>query len=159
MASRTCSGDGECLIQCGCSCYDEERDIPLTECTCGHRAHIRFIGGNEEFDVYCRHMACSFNCQLIECHNFRICGKKYPQRILWAHNGMCVNCAVSLGKIKFLDESRECPICIEHKDAIEISCNKHTICLDCWKSMAFLTNTYPLRCPLCRESIWKWKGK
>jgi hypothetical protein len=58
-----------------------------------------------------------------------------------------------VGKIEFLDEKEECPICMEHKDMIQVSCGKHNVCLDCWKKMS--KTEAPLRCPLCRESIWK----
>jgi len=69
---------------------------------------------------------------------------------------MCLDCAIMIGKIRFLDKKDDCPICIENKDMIEISCKKHTICLNCWIHMSEINDRpYQLSCPLCRESIWK----
>jgi hypothetical protein len=97
---------------------------------------------------------------LIECHNFRLCGQKRPQNILDYHNGMCANCAVSLGKIKFLNIKDDCPVCMDHKDMIQISCEKHNLCIECWIKMSETEGmSIPLSCPLCRENIWKWKGR
>ena len=136
-----CNGRGSCIQQCfGRS----------------HRNHTKLIGGTREYDIYCK-KECTHNCQLVECHNFRMCGKKYPQQVLDAHNGMCVNCAVTFGKVKFLDEQGDCPICMENKEMIQISCEKHKLCIDCWINMSENRTDVPLRCPLCRESIWKRK--
>lgn len=157
MAS--CTGRGSCFQQCCCICYDNNDEIPSEECSCGHRNHAHIIGGNLESDIYCQ-KECPYKCKLVECHNFRLCGKKYPQHILDVHNGMCTNCAIMLGKITFLDKKDDCPICMENKDMIQISCEKHNLCIDCWKQMSEIeNNTVPLSCPMCRESIWKWKGR
>ena len=154
-----CTGLGECFIQCVCSCYDEECMIPSEICTCGHRDHEKFIGGDSEFDIYCKE-ECPYNCKLIECHNYKLCNKKLPQQELYCHNGMCSDCAINIGKIKFLETKDECPICMENKDMIEITCGKHKVCLDCWKQISETPDRpIPLTCPLCRESIWKWKGR
>jgi hypothetical protein len=152
-----CNGKGECLNQCVCICYDEENDIPLDICECGHRAHISLIGGPSDMDRYC-HIECPHNCQLVECHNFRLCGKKYPQWILDGYNNTCIDCTLHIGKIDFLDEKDDCPICMEHQEMIQVSCKMHTICLACWTKMAD-TGNVPIRCPLCRESIWKWRNR
>ena len=156
----SCSGRGECITQCCCSCYDDEDCDILSEiCTCGHRNHVQMTGGITECDIYCR-VSCEYNCQLVECHNFKLCGQKRPLHILDCHNGMCADCAVMIGKIKFIDKKDDCPICMENKDMIEISCGKHNICVDCWKTMSEVENrSFPLSCPLCRESIWKWKNR
>ncbi len=156
----SCNGRGSCIQQCVCSCYeDEEEDIPSNICRCSHRNHTKLIGGTTESDIYCKN-ECSHNCHLIECHNFRMCGKKYPQQVLDCYNGMCPNCAMMFGKIKFLDEKDDCPVCMEDKYMIEISCEKHKVCLDCWKQMAEMEDRhFPLTCPLCRESIWKWRRR
>lgn len=151
MAS--CHGRGDCIQQCVCSCYDDE-DVSSEVCTCGHRNHTKFIGGGSEYEIYCK-TACTHNCELIECNNFRMCGQKRPQLLLDSHNGMCMDCAIMIGRIKFLDEKGDCPICLVKKDMIEISCGKHKVCLECWKNWSETSNQSPLTCPLCRNPIWK----
>jgi hypothetical protein len=84
-----------------------------------------------------------------------MCGQKRPQNILDAHNEMCIDCAMMIGKIKFLDEKDDCPICLIKKDMIEISCGKHKVCLDCWKNWSETSTQIPLTCPFCRNPIWK----
>jgi hypothetical protein len=151
-----CEGRGDCIQQCCCICYeDEEDEVPSEVCSCGHRNHTHLIGGTTEFDVYCQKKECLHNCHLVECHNFRMCGQKRPRNILDCHNEMCSNCAIMIGKIKFLDEKDDCPICLLNKDMIEISCGKHKVCLDCWKNWSKTSSQIPLTCPLCRNPIWK----
>lgn len=150
-----CSGRGECLLQCYCVCFDDEDDdIPSSICSCGHRHHQKLIGGSTEYNLYCKN-DCPHECQLIECHNYRMCGQKRPQRLLDCDGGMCKDCAITIGKIKFLDVNEECPICLDNKDMIEINCGKHKVCLDCWTKLSETIDQYPLTCPICRESIWK----
>lgn len=96
-----------------------------------------------------------FNCELVECHNYRMCGQKRPQWLLKCDNGMCKDCAIMIGKIKFLDLKDDCPICFNNKDMIEISCGKHNICLECWKEWAEKSTQIPLTCHFCRNPIWK----
>lgn len=148
-----CDGYGRCIYQCGCECFDDEEcEIQSEICNCEHKNHIKIAEG------YCR-KECIHNCTLVECHNFKFCGSMRPKGILCCHNGMCMNCAVSIGKITFLNEKDECPICQDTKDLIEISCKKHKFCLDCWIKWSENIKKSPLTCPLCSESIWKWKGK
>ena len=150
-----CQGLGECIRQCSCSCYDDDEcEFPSANCICSHRNHTKLIGGNDECQIYCK-SECSHNCSLVECHNYRMCGQKRPQILLHCHNGMCIGCAIHIGKIKFLDESGDCPICLVNKDMIEISCGKHKVCLDCWKNWSETSSQIPLTCPLCRNPIWK----
>ena len=152
-----CTGRGFCLEQCCCLCFeDEECEVPSEVCTCGHRDHPKLYGGDTECDIYCRD-ECPYKCELIPCHNYKLCQKKLPQCQLDINNGMCLDCAVSFGKIKFLDIKDECPICMENKNMIQISCEKHNLCLDCWKEISKTSKYGPTTCPLCRESIWKWK--
>lgn len=144
--------NGQCFHQCCCICFeDEDCEVPSVECVCGHREHTNLVEG------YCQD-ECPSKCVLVECHNFKLCGNKHPQWFLWCHNGMCLDCAVMLGKLKFLEEQDDCPICMERKDMILISCEKHKVCIDCWKHMSETPDRpIPLTCPLCRESIWAWK--
>lgn len=97
---------------------------------------------------------CSHNCQLVECYNYKICGKKLPQWALNCHNSMCADCAIMIGKIKFLDEKNDCPVCLANKDMIELTC-KHKICIECWTNWSETTTNHPVSCPLCRTTIWK----
>jgi hypothetical protein len=152
----SCPGDGQCLRQCCCGCFDEETDVPLEVCTCGHRHHEKVIGGSEEFDIYCK-PNCPHNCVLTECHNFRYCQKKLPKWILDIKNGMCDHCEIMIGKITFTNTQDTCPICLDTKEMIKISCEKHTLCLECWTTLSKTDRPEPMKCPLCRESIWKWR--
>ena len=154
----SCNGNGHCLEQCMCICFDdEEYEISSETCRCGHREHTKIIGGKTEWDLYCKHK-CDHDCNLVACHNFEFCGNKLPQWVLNCDNGMCNDCAISIGKIIFLDKKDDCPICLENKNMIQISCEKHTVCLDCWKTLSETEGRpIPMTCPLCRESIWKKK--
>jgi hypothetical protein len=150
-----CQGRGECISQCVCVCYeDEEFDIPSVVCSCGHRNHDKIIGGDSECYIFCK-TECPYNCQLVECHNFKLCGKKLPQQDLDCYKGMCSDCRINIGKIQFLGEKDDCPICIEHKELVKICCGKHSVCLTCWKEWSETSGQSPLTCPLCREGIWK----
>lgn len=151
----SCEGRGDCIQQCCCICFDdEEGDIDSEFCSCGHRNHTKLIGGNGECQIYCKE-ECPHNCELVECHNYRMCGQKRPQKLLDCDNGMCKDCAIMIGRIKFLDDKGDCPICLVNKDMIEISCGKHNVCLDCWKNWSETSTQIPLTCPLCRNPIWK----
>ena len=150
----SCKGDGSCFHQCCCTCFEDEHcEIESEVCTCGHRGHQTYIGGTTELDIYCRE-ECRMNCQLVECNNFRICGKKEPLWFLNTNNVMCLLCAITIGKIKFLDIQDDCPICLETKDIVQICCGKHNLCLDCWKNIC--KSEGKPACPLCREHIWDW---
>jgi hypothetical protein len=154
MSNYKCTGNGYCIQQCVCIfCFDSKE---ATICICGHRNHPKLIGGETDCDIYCK-QDCEYNCQLLQCHNFKVCNQKRPQWLLSAHNGMCINCAVHYGKMKFLERQEECPICMEHKDMVEISCERHNVCFDCWKHLSESGIDIPMKCPFCRESIWKRK--
>jgi len=144
----SCNGSGECLHQCICDCNDHEN------CSCEHRNCDKIIGGDSEFDIYCK-SDCNHNCTLVECHNYRMCRQLRPQWLLNCDNGMCKDCAIMIGRIKFLDKKDTCPICFINKDMIEISCGKHNFCIDCWKNWSETKTQSPLTCPLCRNPIWK----
>ena len=110
---------------------------------------IRQVGLNKYLSI-----ACEYKCQLVECHNYTLCKKKLPLWVLDCQNGMCIDCAVMMGKIKFLDEKDDCPICLVNKDMIETECS-HKVCIDCWKDWSEKSTQCPLTCPLCRTPIWK----
>jgi hypothetical protein len=136
MTSNTCNG--ECLIQCGCDCYNEETDTYDDVCVCGHRAH----------NGYCP----SDCCVPVECRNFKYCQTKQPKWVSLCHNGMCINCASQMGKHVYTNTVDECCVCFEHKNMLILKCN-HTICNDCW----YIITKEKHLCPLCRSSSdWTW---
>lgn len=96
--------------------------------------------------------SCPHNCQVVECHNFKMCSQKRPKWVLDCHNGMCMDCAINYGKLKFLTENNDCPICLNKKDSVELTC-LHKVCLDCWKKWSEKSQA-PVSCPLCRKKIW-----
>lgn len=155
-----CEGRGNCFLECSCDCFDDDDyQIPSLECSCGKRDHIKFNGGDTDSDFYCQ-TECLYKCKLIECYNFRFCGKKMPQMLLDCHNEMCPMCAIYIGKIKFLDIKEDCPICMDNKDIIQLSCDgKHKLCIDCWKKIAEMDGPNSSTCPICREAIWWRKSK
>jgi hypothetical protein len=138
-----CKGRGSCIQQCG------------------HRScSKRMLGGR--YDLYCKRGECPHNCQLIDCHNFRYCATTRPQEILDVNNGMCLHCAIHIGKLTFLQENGSCGLCKRLTEVALVSCTKHTFCMDCWIPYANVhtaAHRTPLECPTCKESIWKWKGK
>lgn len=140
--TQNCTGNGECFEQ-SC-CHDNEQDSEV--CVSEDRNHILYFSREDH---------CSHNCKLIECHNYRLCKQKRPQYLLTAHGGMCVDCAMMIGKIIFLDEKADCPVCLENKDMVQISCEKHRVCLQCWKRWSEKSEQTPLTCPLCRKGIWE----
>lgn len=141
----SCTGNGTCFEQCICCCVDDN-DCDLDVCECGHRDH--------NTGAYC-HSECEHGCQLVECHNYELCGEKRPQWVLDCHNGMCVNCAVSLGKIRFTHEKGDCPVCLDNKELVEICCGRHNVCMNCWTTIGETSDHHPVSCPLCRRDIWK----
>jgi hypothetical protein len=146
---EVCNGDGTCLYQCACECYDENTGQPL-ECTCGHRQH----------DGYCP----SECCVPIECRNVAQCLEKAPQRYLNCHNGMCVNCAIQMGPHKLTTEVEECICCLENKTMLMLKCN-HKICNECWYRITREgfgdedDRTYRPLCSLCRNRNDWSKGR
>lgn len=157
MAS--CNGQGDCLHQCICECFDaDNEDVPSEICICGHRDHPKLIGGTDYYDSYYK-SDCPYNCQLVRCHNYRLCGQTRPKWLLNCDGGMCKDCALKIGKIKFLDVKDDCPICLNNKDIIQVCCGKHNICIDCWKEWSRTSKQIPLTCPICRDHIWNWSKK
>ena len=139
--SRSCT-NGECLIQCECECYNEETDTYNEVCTCGHRYH----------DGYCP----SNCCNPIECRNYAYCHVKQPKWVSNCHNGMCVNCAVQMGKHTYTNQLEECPVCLEHTTKMIILKCSHKVCNDCWYHITKrgVSDEYtPPLCPLCRRVV------
>jgi len=114
-----------------------------------------------DVDVY-EQSPCSHGCELIECKNYKHCGKKRPELFIRIHGGMDYNCASMTydGKITFTDTHQECPVCYDEKYMIKLPC-EHLLCLTCLYGMyghnENLRVTTPVaertKCPLCRTMI------
>jgi hypothetical protein len=139
----SCKGFGECFEQC--------------EYNCDNQNHTHFNSG--ETDTIYSQNECSHKCVLVECHNYKVCGQKRPAWVLDCHNGMCLDCALMIGKLTFLEQKDDCPVYMEHKEMVQVCCGKHTLCITCWLKMSEIQpdseNYKPLSCPMCRTSIWK----
>ena len=87
----SCDGNGKCLFQCDCECYNEKTEEYNEICICGHREHKGYCPSN-----------C---CILSKCKN---CTEKQPKWVLNCHNDMCINCDMETikkpSKIDFLKE-------------------------------------------------------
>jgi hypothetical protein len=138
----SCDRTGECLIQCECECYNEETYEQNEICSCGHREH----------NGYCP----SYCCLPIECRNYKYCKEIQPQWVSNCHNGMCMNCAVQLGRHKTTNTLDDCPVCLENKNMLILKCN-HKVCNDCWFTITKKgfgnedVDEYKPLCPLCRS--------
>jgi len=144
---NSCSGNGECLQQCECKCIDKETYEYYEICVCGHRIHKGY---------------CPSNCCLpIECRNYKFCKIIQPEWLSNCHNGMCMNCAVQLGRHKTTDIIDYCPVCLESKNMIVLNCEHH-ICNECWYMITENgfgdddPGKYKPLCPLCRN-VNDWK--
>jgi hypothetical protein len=139
---EACNGDGKCLYQCECDCYDENTGQPFKECTCGHRQH-----GNEGCASEC--------CVPIECRNHTECFQKAPQWYLNDHNGLCVKCVNRVNDatpdgVNRINRIEECYCCLERKPRLELACN-HNICKECWYRLNAYIITMDLVCLRCKE--------
>ena len=125
-----CNKNGECLIQCVCECYNEV-------CICGHREH----------NGYCP----SGCCIPTECRNYTYCNVKLPKWVSFCHNGMCINCAVQMGKHVYTNQVEECCVCLEMIPIIPANQHfsecQHVLCSGCNYECIRTRN---VRCPLCR---------
>jgi len=136
----SCNGDGKCLTQCECKCYNEETDEYNEVCVCGHREH----------NGYCP----SKCCRPIKC-SYKYCNIKQPEWVSWCYKGLCVNCSIQIGdnNLHFpFSEVGDCCVCLENKTMIILRCN-HIICDDCCYSITKegFNNEQNLLCPLCRN--------
>lgn len=157
--SNECKGDGTCLNQCcGCMCFeDEECEIQSEICTCPHSTCVILDGGPTECDKYCNsNIPCPHNCKLVKCELYDICGISEQQWMLNAHEGHCIQCHISYGRIRKTDKTEDCPVCMDSKLMYSLRC-KHKICWDCWKKMCDTTDVKNFKvtsCPLCRKKKW-----
>lgn len=129
-----CSGDGLCLSQCECVCYNVETEEYNEICNCGHREH----------DGYCPTNCCN----PVECRNYKYCQRIHPKWLSLCHKGLCINCAVQMGKHTYTLEEKDCCVCLESKRMLVLQCN-HEVCNDCWYNIT--KNFKKPLCPLCRH--------
>ena len=117
--------------------------------------HKVYHGGSDTLDKYCKVKGKeNCPCQLYPCHNFQYCQKSQPEYLIKLNNGMCLLCAVCLGRLYFENKYEGCPICFEKKELVTVSCKKHSFCIHCWEKHCKMNQS---KCPMCRECIWKWK--
>jgi hypothetical protein len=136
--SQVCNGDGKCLYQCDCDCYDENTGESL-ECTCGHRTCGR----------YCP----SKCCVPIKCRNYAQCLQKAPQWYLDAHDRQCVKCVTCANRANDanrINRLEECYCCLDRKPRLEFKCN-HNICKECWYRLNAYIISVDLVCLRCKE--------
>ena len=121
---NSCKGNGECLFQCECECYNEQTGEYDEICICGHREH----DGN-----------CPSNCcKPLKCQNYKYCKVLQPKWISDFYDGMCMNCAIQIEK---------CCLCLENKNMLILKCG-HKICNECICNDFFANEEHC--CPLCR---------
>jgi Zinc finger, C3HC4 type (RING finger) len=138
ITMASCKGDGSCLNQCVCECYNKRTGKYHKVCKCGHRKH------NE----YCP----SDCCIPLKCRNYKYCNDMHPKWFLNCHNGMDMNCAMQMGPHVVTTYIRQCYACKMNKQMITLKC-EHNICSDCWYNIT--SNEGKHRCPLCgKENHW-----
>jgi hypothetical protein len=104
MSTTICPGNGTCLEQNSLDSYSKSELI-----------------------------SCSYNCKILPCPNFTVCGNSYPEWLLRCHRGLCQNCNMLFKYLVFTENEEECPICFEKKLHVkQLNCN-HKICVDCFK--------------------------
>jgi hypothetical protein len=140
--------NGHCFSYCSCECKENE-------CSCGHSQHEKIVAGPFQTDIYCKNFNVCCSCFLKKCHNFEYCKRSMPNFLIELNNEMCIYCAVYIGKLYFNKKEEQCPICLEKKEVVTVSCQKHSFCLECWKN--YTETNIKITCPLCRENIWSWK--
>jgi len=165
-----CQGNGSCIIQCCCNCFEDcicECNTNCIEefdnngcllgcdgkcCNCLHIDNCEWINGIHKectsIIEWCVVPAnCQYNCELQKCNNFIICKTKHPEWYLDCHNGCCINCDINFGPLTFLEEESECCICFENKKMVKLICI-HTFCFEC------ITTLHKNECPLCRNKVY-----
>jgi len=104
MATRICTGNGECLTQ------------------------------TTDMNTYGKYpdMTCSYNCEPMKCPNYLVCGAICPKWLFGCHRGTCVNCAVlNFGNLEFSED--ECPTCLDTKTCLKLLNCSHKQCVDCFR--------------------------
>ena len=125
-----CNGNGKCIFQCECECYNEETGEYDEICICTHREH----NGN-----------CQSNCcKPLECKNYKYCKVIQPKWISDYYNGMCMDCAIQQKKHIFTNKIEKCCLCLEEKTTVILQCG-HALCNDCSTNKGLASDN----CPLC----------
>ena len=69
---------------------------------------------------------------------------------------MCFECWAYRGKLKKTSSPEECPVCMDEKLLVILSCHEtHKICLECLDKTN--ESKHVTKCPLCRKSIGNLK--
>jgi len=71
-------------------------------------------------------------CMPIKCRNYKYCNQKIPEWVTKCHNGMCMGCAILMGRHEYTYESEDCCICLENKIMLILKKCNHKVCNDCW---------------------------
>lgn len=91
-------------------------------------------------NTYKKLFNCQYNCQPIECPNFKLCKSKYPQWYGYCHQNRCINCDIFWGdkNLVFLTATEDCPVCLEFKNEhIKFPSCEHSVCVKCFKKLNY----------------------
>lgn len=104
MATRICTGNGDCLTQTtDVNTYGKYPDV-----------------------------SCSHNCQPLKCPNFLVCGSVGPKWFLDIHRGTCWTCrSKNFRNLEFSED--ECPTCLDTKMCVKLLNCSHKQCVDCFR--------------------------
>ena len=91
-------------------------------------------------------MVTSNCCIPLECRNYIYCNVKQPKWVALCNNGMCMNCAIQMGKHTYTNQVEDCCVCFEKKVMVILKCN-HKLCNECWYNITKVDSL----CPLCRN--------
>jgi hypothetical protein len=101
---------------------------------------------------------CPYNCQPIECPNYKLCKSKFPKWVGDCHQNRCTNCDIFWGNkdLVFLTATENCPVCLEFKEEhIQFPNCTHSVCISCFGELNFFSEEkYHLNpclygCPPC----------
>lgn len=93
---------------------------------------LTYENNNKIFDV-------STETNGYKCKNYILCNGTLPS--WWwecKRNYICINCDIMFGKCELpIFEEKECPVCLEITNGIELPHCKHIVCLRCFKRMFY----------------------
>jgi hypothetical protein len=109
---------------------DQASERPLSEQCRGMCLSQAGLG----YNTFVRKRICGENCQLVKCPNYQLCGMADPQCILDCHADRCIYCDQSWGcDLTFIEEIKECPICLEDKPLHILWKCPHELCVECFR--------------------------